>query len=95
MTTESIQNKPQAELPIQSSGSSDQHVWPHRHLLDVDQLSLTDIHTLFETARDIKTNLANRTLTNLPILRGVTVVTLFYEPSTRTRISFELSLIHI
>jgi aspartate carbamoyltransferase catalytic subunit len=64
--------------------------WSSRHLLDIESLSAAELTTLLDTARRFKTA-AGRAAAPAPHLRGRTVVNLFVEPSTRTRISFELA----
>jgi aspartate carbamoyltransferase catalytic subunit len=64
--------------------------WTRKHLLDVDDLSLDEIRLLMETADSMK-EVLGREVPRVPTLRGRTVVTLFYEASTRTRASFELA----
>ena len=64
--------------------------WAHRHLLDIDGLSRTDIGTVLDTAEAMEEVLRRR-MARTPALRGVTVFNLFYEASTRTRASFELA----
>jgi aspartate carbamoyltransferase catalytic subunit len=64
--------------------------WHHRHLLDIQSLSAEDILTVLKTARAFKA-VGARAIKKVPALRGKTVVNLFIEPSTRTRISFELA----
>ena len=61
-----------------------------RSLIDVHQLSREDILWLVETARSFE-EVSHRAVKKVPALRGKTVVNLFYEPSTRTRMSFELA----
>jgi aspartate carbamoyltransferase catalytic subunit len=61
-----------------------------RHLLGLEGMSKRDISLILDTAERFKEILA-RPIRIVPTLRGVTVVNLFYEPSTRTRISFELA----
>jgi aspartate carbamoyltransferase catalytic subunit len=61
-----------------------------RHLLGLEGMSRKDITLILDTAEKFKEILA-RPIRIVPTLRGVTVVNLFYEPSTRTRISFELA----
>ncbi|HYY43630.1 MAG TPA: aspartate carbamoyltransferase catalytic subunit [Actinomycetota bacterium] len=61
-----------------------------RHLLSMDQLSAEDITRVLDTAESLR-QVTNRPIKKLPTLRGRTVCNLFYEPSTRTRISFELA----
>jgi aspartate carbamoyltransferase catalytic subunit len=65
-------------------------VWQHPDVLDVDDFSAAEIELVFETASAMKDVLA-RPIRKVPTLRGQTVVTLFYENSTRTRVSFELA----
>ncbi len=61
-----------------------------RHLLGIDNLSAEDIGLIFRTADGFKEVLA-RPIKKVPSLRDVTVANLFFENSTRTRISFELA----
>ena len=65
-------------------------VWKHKHLLDIESLSADDIVTVLDTAKAFKA-VGERAIKKVPALRGKTVVNLFVEPSTRTRISFELA----
>jgi aspartate carbamoyltransferase catalytic subunit len=64
--------------------------WKHKHLLGLENLSREDIELILETAKSFK-EVSSRDIKKVPALRGKTVVTLFFEPSTRTRISFELA----
>ena len=64
--------------------------WNRKHLLDIESLSVDDIFTVLDTARAFKA-VGERAIKKVPALRGKTVVNLFFEPSTRTRISFELA----
>ena len=59
-----------------------------RHLLSTKALSRDEAITLLDIAEDMA-DVANREVKKLPTLRGKTVVNLFFEDSTRTRISFE------
>ncbi|MPZ14049.1 MAG: aspartate carbamoyltransferase catalytic subunit [Chloroflexi bacterium] len=61
-----------------------------RQVLDLDDFTQAEIERAFETADHMKEILA-RPIPRVPTLRGRTVVNLFYEPSTRTRVSFELA----
>jgi len=61
-----------------------------RHLLGLEGLPAEDIELILQTAVSFKDILA-RPIKKVPPLRGMTVVNLFYEASTRTRISFELA----
>jgi aspartate carbamoyltransferase catalytic subunit len=58
------------------------------HLLDFSDWSAKDIHGLFETT-DVMAQVMGRTIKKVPALQGFTVGTLFFENSTRTRLSFE------
>ncbi len=60
-----------------------------RHLLEAADLDRADATLVLDTAAQIDAALAGREVKKLPTLRGRTVVNLFYEDSTRTRISFE------
>jgi aspartate carbamoyltransferase catalytic subunit len=64
--------------------------WTKTHLLDIESLTAEEIITVLDTARAFKA-VGERAIKKVPALRGKTVVNLFVEPSTRTRISFELA----
>jgi aspartate carbamoyltransferase catalytic subunit len=64
--------------------------WNRKHLLDIESLSADEIVTVLDTAKAFKA-VGERAIKKVPALRGKTVVNLFVEPSTRTRISFELA----
>ena len=64
--------------------------WRHRHLLDVDGLSAVDLDLVMRTADAMREVLA-RPIAKVPALRGRNVTILFYEASTRTRVSFEVA----
>ena len=64
--------------------------WNRKHLLDIESLTAAEIFTVLDTARAFKA-VGERAIKKVPALRGKTVVNLFIEPSTRTRISFELA----
>jgi aspartate carbamoyltransferase catalytic subunit len=61
-----------------------------KHLLSVNQLSPEQILRILDTAESFR-EVGTRVIKKVPALRGRTVVNLFYEDSTRTRISFELA----
>ena len=65
-------------------------VWRRQHVLDLDDFTPDEINLVMETASAMKEVLA-REIPRVPTLRGTTIVTLFYENSTRTRVSFELA----
>ena len=61
-----------------------------RHLLSIADLSREEILVILDTARAMK-EIGTRPIKKVPTLRGKTVVNLFFEPSTRTRTSFEVA----
>lgn len=65
-------------------------VWARKDLLGLEYLSREEIEFILYTAGSFK-EVTTRQIKKVPALRGKTVVNLFYEPSTRTRISFELA----
>jgi aspartate carbamoyltransferase catalytic subunit len=62
----------------------------HRHLLGLADYDADEIRLLLQTAREMRAIL-DRPIKRVPSLRGLTVVNLFFESSTRTRLSFELA----
>ena len=62
----------------------------HKDLLGIADLEPEEIGLILETAASFK-EISTRPIKKVPTLRGKTVVTLFYEPSTRTRMSFEIA----
>ena len=62
-----------------------------KHLLTTTDLTRETITSLLDTAETLKQALLGREVRKLPTLRGRTVITLFYESSTRTRASFEIA----
>jgi aspartate carbamoyltransferase catalytic subunit len=65
-------------------------IWKHHHILDIDDFSREEIELVFQTTKAMK-EVLSRPIKRVPALRGKTLITLFYEPSTRTRLSFELA----
>jgi aspartate carbamoyltransferase catalytic subunit len=61
-----------------------------RHLLGIKNLTRQDIELIFETADNFK-EVINRPIKKVPSLRDVTIANIFFENSTRTRLSFELA----
>ncbi len=61
-----------------------------KDLLSIEELSVEEISFIIETARSFK-RVNERDIKKVPTLRGKTVINLFYEPSTRTRTSFEIA----
>jgi aspartate carbamoyltransferase catalytic subunit len=68
--------------------------WNRKHLLDIESLAPEEILTVLDTAKAFKA-VGERAIKKVPALRGKTVVNLFIEPSTRTRISFELAAMRL
>ncbi len=64
--------------------------WTKKDLLDLENLSKEEIELILQTAASFK-EVSTREVKKVPALRGKTVINLFYEPSTRTRISFEVA----
>ena len=64
--------------------------WRHRHLLDVDGLTAAELELIMRTTDAMREVLA-RPIAKVPALRGRNVTILFYEASTRTRVSFEVA----
>jgi aspartate carbamoyltransferase catalytic subunit len=62
----------------------------HKHILDMASLSVADIRTILDTAARMK-EISRRPIKKVPTLRGKTVVQFFYEPSTRTKSSFDIA----
>lgn len=61
-----------------------------KDLISIDTLSKSDIYAIIETAKEFK-KISLKDIKKVPTLRGKTVINLFYEPSTRTRSSFEIA----
>ena len=61
-----------------------------RHLLGIKNITAEDIELIFETASNFK-EVINRPIKKVPSLRDVTIANVFFENSTRTRLSFELA----
>jgi aspartate carbamoyltransferase catalytic subunit len=64
--------------------------WTKKDLLDLESLSRQDLELILTTANSFK-EVSKREIKKVPALRGKTLVNLFYEPSTRTRVSFEVA----
>jgi aspartate carbamoyltransferase catalytic subunit len=61
-----------------------------KDLLGIQELSAEEVELILDTATSMK-EIASRDIKKVPALRGKTVINLFYEPSTRTRTSFEIA----
>ncbi|AKC82460.1 aspartate carbamoyltransferase [Verrucomicrobia bacterium IMCC26134] len=64
--------------------------WTRRHLLTLEELSLAEIEQIHTTATAFK-KILGRSVKKVPALRGKTIVNLFLEPSTRTRMAFDMA----
>jgi len=64
--------------------------WTRKDLLGLEDLNREEISLILSTAESFK-EVSTREIKKVPALRGKTVVNLFYEPSTRTRVSFEIA----
>ncbi len=71
-------------------GAAEMARWTRKDLLDTDTLSRDEIELILDTAEGMH-EVRSRPVAKVATLRGVTVVTLFYEQSTRTRASFEVA----
>lgn len=65
-------------------------IWQRKDLLGLQELTIDEIDLILQTAAPMK-DIILRPIKKVPILRGKSIVTMFYEPSTRTRTSFELA----
>ena len=83
---------PEVELARRdaTSGPTGEPAWPHRHLLDTDVLTWPQIELVVDTARHMAEIVAGERPRSTA-LRGIGVTNLFYESSTRTRVSFEVA----
>ena len=61
-----------------------------KDLLDIESLTPEEIHLILDTSESMK-EISTRDIKKVPTLRGKTLINLFYEPSTRTRTSFEMA----
>jgi aspartate carbamoyltransferase catalytic subunit len=75
---------------VDAAPDSQAAAWRHRHLLDVDRLSGAELELVMRTTDAMREVLA-RPIAKVPALRGRQVTILFYEASTRTRVSFEVA----
>ncbi len=64
--------------------------WTKKDLLDIDSLSSAEISLILDTAAGLK-EISERPIKKVPTLKGKTIVLLFLEPSTRTRVSFDIA----
>ncbi len=67
-----------------------EYTFRHKNILGIEQLAVEDIKYILSTARSFK-EISARSIKKVPTLRGKTIINLFFEPSTRTRMSFEIA----
>ena len=72
------------------TAAADSTVWRRKDLLAIADLSVPEIEAVLAAAESFA-EVAHRPVKKVPTLRGKTVVNLFFEPSTRTRVSFEIA----
>jgi aspartate carbamoyltransferase catalytic subunit len=77
-------------LLLSAKAASTASAWRHRHLFDLDDFTPDEIELVLHVTDAMK-EVLRRPVKKVPALRGKTVMTLFYENSTRTRLSFELA----
>lgn len=85
-----LEEKPPTVLGNEAMQQQNRFQWKHKDLLDVDSLSLEDVRHVFQTAdhfHDINT----RPVKKIPTLKGRSVILFFAEPSTRTKMSFDMA----
>jgi aspartate carbamoyltransferase catalytic subunit len=87
MTTRPIEQTPATDDPTMAAAPTGLR---SRHLLGIDGLEADEISLILDTAEAMK-EIGGRQIKKVPTLRGRTVVNLFFEPSTRTRTSFEVA----
>ena len=76
--------------PVKKPGEQDHFIWTRKDLLGLDELSADEILHILDTAESFK-EVSTRSIKKVPALRGKVVGLLFFEDSTRTRMSFELA----
>ena len=76
------------QAPVEPATLPQTTLAPRRHVLDLDDFSRAEIESVLDTAASMR-EVLRRGIKKAPPLRGKVILTLFYEPSTRTRVSFE------
>src|SRR5437762_3059922 len=64
--------------------------WTRKHLITIEELSVAEIEQILATATSFR-KILTRSVKKVPALRGKTIVNLFLEPSTRTRMAFDMA----
>lgn len=78
------------QMRIEETNIVPSAIWHHQSVLDLNDFTTEEIELVFDTA-DAMEEVLTREIKKVPTLRGKTIATLFYEPSTRTRLSFEIA----
>ncbi len=76
--------------PASAKSGNDEFVWTRKHLLGLEDLTREELLHIFRTAEGFQ-DISTRSIKKVPPLRGRVVVNLFFESSTRTRMSFTLA----
>jgi aspartate carbamoyltransferase catalytic subunit len=79
-----------ATIRLTPKAASTASTWRHHHIFDLDDFTQDEIELVLHVS-DAMREVLSRPVKKVPALRGKTVITLFYENSTRTRLSFELA----
>jgi aspartate carbamoyltransferase catalytic subunit len=79
-----------SEVPQVADAANGESIWTRKDLLGLDELSAPEIVHILDTAESFK-EVSTRSIKKVPVLRGKVVALLFFEDSTRTRMSFELA----
>lgn len=97
MTSDSVPNNSSGERSSSKPPSGNTNLdlnpdlnWSHDNLLDLERLSEEELKLILDTAESFR-EVSTRNIKKVPALRGKVVVTLFEEPSTRTKSSFSLA----
>lgn len=69
---------------------TDNHRFGHKHIISIRDLEPDDIQLILQVAESFK-EISRRSIKKVPTLRGKTIINFFFEPSTRTKLSFEIA----
>jgi len=94
MTAEQVDVPAEAAATARGGSEGPEGPWRHRHLLDTDVLGWPEIVRVMDLAAEM-TEIVERRRPRSDALKGVGVTNLFYEASTRTRVSFEVAAKHL
>src|SRR5471030_3192049 len=89
-SSSSTRTPPKGTRSASRAPSDASMAWHRKHLLTLEELSLAEIGQIHATAAAFK-KILQRSVKKVPALRGKTIVNLFLEPSTRTRLAFEMA----